>query len=335
MLKNKQHDGNSMDRVIIINEPDPYVLLKHLKEPVSRIIEGNTEDGEPVVFYDRKNNETFVFNYLYVISDNDDTFGLKTLSMLIDPSSSLLFPDTRNLSILKLAITSKKLIDKRIGLRPLHIIDELSKEFADPMEVIFTISSPVYSVSRVWNLETAISSELLFEQILDFLKVIFTYYKKGLNKAIDTFNAFCMDILVHHKRIVPNIQNKIVIVSEDISNHLFVKGFDLIVPGNESLYPIVIIRYLSSYHEAFIPITLDSKEEHPMPNLQISDMSIFLSRTFHNSIVHKVSSVILSALESIEKAKPLRTGITIIETTNVKKDLQNLLIEKYGIKKHS
>lgn len=334
MLKNKQHDGNPMDRVIIISEPDPYVLLNHLKEPISRIIEGDIEDGEPVVFYDKKTNETYVFSYLYVTSDRDNTSGLKTLSMLIDPSSTLLFPSTKNLTMLKLAIKSKKLLDKQMNLNPLQIIDELSGEFDNPIEVMFTISNPIYSVSRIWYSDIVLSSELLFDQILDFLKVIFDYHKNGLNKAIETFSAFCMDILVHHKRAIPEIQNNIIIISQDLPDNPIIKSFDIILSGQESLHPIIIINYSSLHYEAFIPISINPKRKHPLSSLHIGDISIFLSRMFHYGVVYQISSKIAKAVESFIYGKALKARITKIETSNIHMDLQNLLIGKYGIREN-
>ncbi|NPA34376.1 MAG: hypothetical protein GXO48_05545 [Chlorobi bacterium] len=330
MLRNNQHDGSSMEKVIIIEGIDPYVLLNHLKGPISKLIEGDEEDGEPVVIYNKKHRETFVFNYLYV-SDNKSS-GLKTLSMMIDPLSTLLFPRARNLNMLKTAIKSKKLLEGRLDLNPLRLIDEFSDRLDNPLEVMFTFSNPIYSISRVWREEQIMSSEQVFDQIIDFLRLIFTYYKKGLNMAIDIFNAFCMDVLVHHRQSLSSISGEIVMLSKGIS-HPTVKSIDIIVPGKRSLYPVIVINYASSHSEAFIPISVNSKESLPFPDLQIWDMSILFTRLFHHKVVHLVSMEIVKALELFSSGRANDVTLLNIKNEEFEQGLQNLLAERYGIRK--
>ena len=331
MLNNKQRDGSSMNKVIIISDPDPYVILKHIKDPINSVIAGDVEDGEPIIFYNSTKNETYIFNYLYVTGDDNNTTNLKALSVLIDPSSTLLFPNASNLSLLKLAIKSKKLLNKRVSLSRLQVIDQMSGEFDDPTSVMFTISHPVYSVSHIWDPTIDMTPELLFDQILHFLKVIFSYNKSGLSEVVETFSAFCMDVLVYHRIIAPKIKNKIITISHDLSNHPIIKSFDVILSGQESMHPIIIVNYPSFHHEAFIPITINTKDEHPLSNLSIGDISTFLSRLFHYGIVYQVSSKIITALDLFASGEPIKADITTIETSDIKNELQNLLISKYGI----
>ncbi len=331
MLKNKRQDGSSMSRVIIISEPDPYVLLKHIKDPINSVIAGDIEDGEPIIFYNNTKNETYIFNYLYVSGDKSNNAKLKALSILIDPVSTLLFPNATNLSLLKLAIRSKKLINQRVGLIQLQVIDQMSGEFDDPTSVMFTISYPVYSISRIWDSTIDLNSELLFDQILHFLKVVFSYHKHDLNKAIETFSAFCMDILVYHKLMLSKLKNKIVIISNSFSNHSTIKSFDIILSGQQSIYPIIIINYSSLHNEAFTPVIINTQEELPLSNLPIGDISTFLSRMFHHSTTYQISSNIIKALDSFTSGKPIKVDITTIETSDIHNELQNLLINRYGI----
>ncbi len=331
MLKNKDSGAKHLENIIIIDKPDPYAFINHLKDPIKRTIEGASEDSEPVVFYSKSDNSTFILNYLHVPRTDKDDSELRVLSMLIDPYSTVLFPQSKNLNRLRLMLQSKKLLNKKIDLTPLKLLDDLSQEFNNANNIIFTLSESLYSLSRIWDSEELPSAERVFDQIMDFLKTTIAYHHKGLSKAITTFLAFAMDMLVYHRLLMPAIVNKIVIVSSDIK-HEEIKSVDIIMPGKPILNPIVVLNYKVNYSEAFYLIP--EHAGYGLENLHISDISIFLSRLFHKKSVHLVTNVLRDSMEAIMDNKQKLSSISEQNTQDVSLALHDLLKTKYGIKEN-